>query len=767
MAIFKKRPLFSACMFFILFSVIGYFIPHTYKIIVGFVALVIIASAAILFICKKISNYTSLALILCSIGVCSSLFSSYAFFNVKATSYEKYYNKDHTVHATVIDENFDGGNLCGYRIQVEEIDGADDRHIADLECYYDAALEIGDRIILLATARENDGSRYGRYNERLSKLSDGIFVTYISNDESAMMISDHDVWTAKGFISRLNAKLSSILTSSVLGENGRLASAILLGNRQLVSNTTTRDFARAGVSHILAISGMHMGIIMGAVMMLLQKLRVKHSLIAVIMILFSTFYLAITGFSISATRSVLMLLFVYLSILFGCAADSLTSLSLAGVIILTVSPGAVLDGAFWMSFSATLGILVYMPSFNRFINKLLLPIKSFRWILKPVTVFVSAIAAGIFAIIPLIIVMCIFVREMSWFTVISSAILSIPTSLIILLSLIFIPLSSVPVISTALISAITAVSDFMISYCANIARMKGIVFSLNYSFAYIFAIIIGLCLIYSLIFKSRNLFISLTPFMISVALFFTVSAVYESAMADRVKATYLNCSATSDMLVLSNDREAVICDISNGSNKSFNMALDAVFESRATEIEAVILTRYTNSHSAALSKLFTSELVRELWIPYPETQDDYYKMSPIIDVAEKSGVTVKIYDDETDLVAFTYINIRAMSDKISRSSVPISCISINSRSERLTYVAPAFNEGEQSAGIEKLLARSDYIVFGNRGPKTKKAYTIPENSRAEVIAFADGVRAAYFEEQDDIDALYVLVPEIFEVYIEK
>jgi hypothetical protein len=159
--------------------------------------------------------------------------------------------------------------------------------------------------------------------------------------------------------------------------------------------------------------------------------------------------------------------------------------------------------------------------------------------------------------------------------------------------------------------------------------------------------------------------------------------------------------------------------------------------------------------------------VRELWIPYPETQDDYYKMSPIIEVAEKSGVTVKIYDDETDLVAFTYINIRAMSDKISRSSVPISCISINSRSERLTYVAPAFNEGEQFAGVEKLLARSDYIVFGNRGPKTKKAYTIPENSRAEVIAFADGVRAAYFEEQDDLDALYVLVPEIFEVYIEK
>lgn len=767
MAIFKKRPLFSACMLFILFSIIGYFLPEAYKIAVGIVALALAVVAIILLICKKVSNYSSLYLIMCGIAVFASLLSSFAFFNAKASSYAEYYGKEHIVRATVIDENFNSGNLCGYRILVKEINGTQKRHMADLECYYDAALEIGDTIVFMATANQSDSNDYGRYNDTISDISDGIFVTYTSNNEQMMTISDKNSVTVNSFFSEINSKLSHILMSSITGENGRLASAVLLGNRDLVSNTTSRDFSRAGVSHILAISGMHMGIIMGAFMMLLKKMRLQHSYVAVIMIFFSFFYLGLTGFSVSATRSILMLLFVYLSMLFGYAADSLTSLSLAGVIILLISPGAVIDGAFWMSFSATLGILSYMPSFNKFLDKLLLPFNRFRKLLTPVTVFVSAIAAGIFAIIPLIIVMCIFNREMSWLTIVSSAVLSIPTSLMILLSLIFIPLSAVPFISTALVSAITAVSDFMINYCAEISQIKGIVFSLNYSFAYIFAILIGLCLIYSLVFKSRNLFISLTPFIISVALFFTVAAVYETGIKNRVKITYLNCSTTSDMLVISNERSAVICDISNGSKNSFNKALDAVFESRATEIEAVILTRYMTSYPASLDKLFSSEIVRELWIPYPKNQDEYYKMSPIVDVAQKSGVSIRMYNNDTDLVAFTYINIKAMNDTISRSTVPISCVSINSRSERFTYVAPAFNEGKMLKDVDKLLLRSDYVVFGNRGPKTKKSFSIPENSRAEIVAFADETRVAYFEKPDDVDALCFLVPEVFDVYIEK
>ena len=278
MALFKNRPLFCACMIFILFSVIGYFLPYDYKIAATAVAFLLTVIEIILLICKKISNYSSLYLILCTVAVVVSMISSIVFFNLTADSYEKHYGKEVTVQATVIDENFDGGNLCGYRIQVETVNGEKDRHIADLECYYDAPLQIGDHVTVLATAEKSEENGFGRYSEKLSKISDGVFVTYLSYDEQTMLISDESAASVKGLFSKINSKLSHILTSSIKGENGRLASAILLGNRELVSNATSRDFSRAGVSHILAISGMHMGIIMGAFMQLLKKFRLYFRL---------------------------------------------------------------------------------------------------------------------------------------------------------------------------------------------------------------------------------------------------------------------------------------------------------------------------------------------------------------------------------------------------------------------------------------------------------------------------------------------------------
>ena len=767
MAIFSKRPLFTACMLFMSFCVINYFVSSSVKLAIGAISLMALIFTGILVICKKAVNYSSLCVILCCGAILVSSISSYLFFNVRAESYKQYYGQEHTINATVIDENYDGGNLCGYRIKVNTIDGKADPHLADLNCFYNSAIEIGDNIIMLVTAEGFTDETYGRYNEKISKISDEVFIIYTSKDEDASMITEQSSINLNAFFSKLNSGLSRILTSNIGGENGRLASAILLGNRELLSNITVRDFSRAGVSHILAISGMHMSILMGALMMLLKKMRIKHSVIAVILSAFALFYLALTGFSVSATRSVIMLLIVYLSMLFGSVADSLTSLSLAGVIIMLISPGAILDAGFWMSFSATLGILAYLPAFNKFIEKLTIPIKKHKKLVRGLAVVTSTVAAGIFAIIPLIIVMCIFIKEMSWFSVISSAILSVPTSLIIILSLVFIPFSSVPYISGFIASLITAVSNFMLSHCAEVSKLENVVFSLNYSFAYVFAIIIGLCLACSLIFKSRNIFISLTPFIIAVAIFFGTASIYEISMGEKVKITYLNCSTKADMLVMSNNREVIICDIANGSNSSFNKALDAVYEARATEIKSVMLTRYANSYPSALYNLFSSNIVRELWLPYPRNESEYYKMIPIINVANELGVAVKVYDDTTDLTAFTYVKIEATGDRIARSTELISLISIHSRSDRFTYASPAFNESNLAKTAEKLFSRSDYIIFGNRGPKTKTKYSIPENSRVEMIAFADNTRVAYFEGSDELTATYFLVPERIDVYIDK
>ena len=766
MAIFKKRPLFAACMLFLLFSTLGFFLGSVIKIIICVLSFTALAVFITLFICKKISNYSSIFIIICLLAIIFSLLSSLIFFNIRASSYEKYYGEEHTISATVTEEIYQSGNLSSYKINVESIDGEHNRHLSELTCYYNPAFEIGDKFELTVTAENTDEDYPTRYNSKLSRLFDGVFILYSSWDQSSLKITGSNTITPSVIFSHINAKLSKTLASAVSGEEGKLASAILHGNRDLLSNSTKRDFSRAGAARILAISGLHMSILMGALMYLCKKLGMKTRLIAIVMIIISLTYLGITGFSISATRSVIMLTIVYLSMLASVPSDPLTSLSIAGTVIVLISPGSVLDAGFWMSFSATLGILSYMPSYIKFKNNAIYHIKRFRTPINIGISFISAIATGIFAMIPLVIIMCVFIREVSIFSVLSSVILSLATSFILVLSLLLIPFAKIPYISYTLASAIRAIAGFMLSYCGKISDIEGAVFSLNYSFSNIFVIILGIALLCSLIFKFKNVFISLVPYFAFLLIFIGTITLYEFKVQDTVKVSYINASSKSDMIVISNGGEAIVCDIGNGSNKSFNLALNEVYASRATEISAVILTHYENTYPSSLQKLFSTQKVRQLWLPVPQNEADYYKMLPIIEKARLEDVALFTYDVGSTLSAFSFVNIDLQIDNISRSKEEIVLISIYGRRDRLTYASPAFNESSLNDIASFYFGRSDYVVFGNKGAKTFTDYSIPDGSRVRAIAFADDIRAAYFD-TPDFDVTYFTVPDKIDFYFEK
>ncbi|MBR2336052.1 MAG: ComEC/Rec2 family competence protein [Clostridia bacterium] len=753
-------------MLFLLFSTLGFFLGSVIKIIICVLSFTALAVFITLFICKKISNYSSIFIIICLLAIIFSLLSSLIFFNIRASSYEKYYGEEHTISATVTEEIYQSGNLSSYKINVESIDGEHNRHLSELTCYYNPAFEIGDKFELTVTAENTDEDYPTRYNSKLSRLSDGVFILYSSWDQSSLKITGSNTITPSVIFSHINAKLSKTLASAVSGEEGKLASAILLGNRDLLSNSTKRDFSRAGAAHILAISGLHMSILMGALMYLCKKLGMKTRLIAIVMIIISLTYLGITGFSISATRSVIMLTIVYLSMLASVPSDPLTSLSIAGTVIVLISPGSVLDAGFWMSFSATLGILSYMPSYIKFKNNAIYHIKRFRTPINIGISFISAIATGIFAMIPLVIIMCVFIREVSIFSVLSSVILSLATSFILVLSLLLIPFAKIPYISYTLASAIRAIAGFMLSYCGKISDIEGAVFSLNYSFSNIFVIILGIALLCSLIFKFKNVFISLVPYFAFLLIFIGTITLYEFKVQDTVKVSYINASSKSDMIVISNGGEAIVCDIGNGSNKSFNLALNEVYASRATEISAVILTHYENTYPSSLQKLFSTQKVRQLWLPVPQNEADYYKMLPIIEKARLEDVALFTYDVGSTLSAFSFVNIDLQIDNISRSKEEIVLISIYGRRDRLTYASPAFNESSLNDIASFYFGRSDYVVFGNKGAKTFTDYSIPDGSRVRAIAFADDIRAAYFD-TPDFDVTYFTVPDKIDFYFEK
>ena len=132
----------------------------------------------------------------------------------------------------------------------------------------------------------------------------------------------------------------------------------------------------------------------------------------------------------------------------------------------------------------------------------------------------------------------------------------------------------------------------MTDYCAKVSDIDNVMISLNYPFATIAAIVLGVTFAYSMIKKSKNMFRSLIPFALSLVLFVSAMYVYNYSEKDKVNVSYINVSSTADMLVISSNGETIICDVGAGSNSSYYATLDSVNEARSTEIRAIIISKY-------------------------------------------------------------------------------------------------------------------------------------------------------------------------------
>ena len=230
------------------------------------------------------------------------------------------------------------------------------------------------RVYAYPTAKEASGiiegtrvsfkASLGGFSEqsKLFNISNGI--SAYANNINDIKIIEYTSGGISGFFDNLRERLSRCVTLLSDSESGALVSALLLGERDLLPDKLRLDFKRIGISHILALSGLHLAIISLGVGKLLSFLKVKKKARLVIIILFILIYMALTGFSVSVCRAGIMIIISNLLFLLGRTKDSLTSLTLAVVIICIFTPYAIFDISLWLSALATFGIIAFGEYFE-------------------------------------------------------------------------------------------------------------------------------------------------------------------------------------------------------------------------------------------------------------------------------------------------------------------------------------------------------------------------------------------------------------------
>ncbi len=147
-----------------------------------------------------------------------------------------------------------------------------------------------------------------------------------------------------------------------------IAKALLLGHKQDLERETRKAFARSGLSHIMAVSGLHVGFIVAPFWLVIpffwsKKYGRVTGVVLLVLVLFG--YAGLTGFSTSVMRASIMAILLTSGKLFNKVPNSINLTGVAALIVLIIDPSQLFEIGFQLSFSAVLVILLILPVVQR------------------------------------------------------------------------------------------------------------------------------------------------------------------------------------------------------------------------------------------------------------------------------------------------------------------------------------------------------------------------------------------------------------------
>lgn len=187
--------------------------------------------------------------------------------------------------------------------------------------------------------------------------------------------------SVKRFITQI---ISSAVDKNIHAKN--FISALLLGTRSELDNRIQEDFRRTGLYHVLALSGLHMGMIFAFLYFFFSFMRIKRKWSFLLTGLCLLLFTIVVGFIHSLVRALIMALCIILVKILERERDYINSLFWAGFLIVFIDPRSIYSVSFQLSFGATLGILTLFEPIHLLIQKSRLPL----WITSSLAVTVSA-----------------------------------------------------------------------------------------------------------------------------------------------------------------------------------------------------------------------------------------------------------------------------------------------------------------------------------------------------------------------------------------
>lgn len=250
--------------------------------------------------------------------------------------------------------------------------GDDKQNVEHITLYVSNQLEsvdVGTTVSASATIRTL--KLFTDENNIIKYSKNKIYTAYCQSN-NFYLIGKGDLTLAESIRKNVNDALHDNLNE----DNASVAYGMLFGDKSYMSADVYDAFSFAGVSHMLAVSGLHVGFLVAFITFLLSLFRVPDKANIVIISIFLLCYCVLCDFTASVVRATVMSIVLLLGNLLGAQHDNLSSLSLSGTIILLINPFQLFDYGFQLSFMCVLA----MMTLNKYIFTFLVKIKVPRWL---------------------------------------------------------------------------------------------------------------------------------------------------------------------------------------------------------------------------------------------------------------------------------------------------------------------------------------------------------------------------------------------------
>ncbi len=737
MNIFKNRPLCLATVFFVLTGFSCFMLSFAVKIALGLLFLIAAVTLFIVLFKKRRALSPSLLLLLCAVQcflscyVCDITLSRASYLND---------NKAHRSVAYVTEVLEEGDDTYLYAIRLQSADG--EPCSLSFSMNSDTSLEPGDLFSaeLMFSTYSPDNVLANSYNYTHNRVGYAYPTSSVQVEGCKR--------TPLIFATRCRSYLCDFLDDIFSRDAAMTLRAMLLGDRSGLDTETNLSFRRAGITHLLALSGMHISLLSLAVLRILKLLCVPNHPRIFITILFVLLYSMLVGLPLSILRAAGMTMVLLLGGLIRRERDSVTSLSASVLIILLISPRAIIDIGFWLSVTATLGILLALEYRIGYIKKQ-------GFFFRLLRIFVSSLVMTVSASLFTLPIVTFIFGEIS--------LLSIPANLIfpaMMNYIIYLGLAAIPL--PFLRPLVNLITEGYLWLLSRVTSMNGIMLSLRHTLFYALLVFIILFVIILLVCKLSRPRRMLIPIgilslaaLISLVVPYTISR-SESIVSYRVV-------GDGDSILVKNQGHHLLYISANASKSLFLPLYYQLADNDVYELDLVCFSHYHHGMDDLLTEVAVTHVIHEIAVPpaYTSIEREMYK-----DLEKRCAslnISVRMFPyGETLTVGDTTLTAlpRSLTDDDDHAATA-AVFTVADRS--IYYASSAYYQEQQQNMIKDVLTplTCDTLIFGCHGVK-KGEPTYPDiyplDMYVKLILYAkqDGYMRGTEEERRLYEQIHIL-----------